>query len=75
MTSHQKMLHLDGSISERIYAGGRWSVRRGPAGGGESTTGGIIDCDAQRFVDDQNRAVRDFHRDAVRGYVGAGEAA
>ena len=71
MTPHQTQAHLDGSVSIRIFAGGRWKVLSGPANG----TGDVFDCDASRFCDEQNRFVRDFHQPSIRGYLGRGEAA
>ena len=72
MTPHQTQIHLDGSVSIRIFAGGRWKVLSGPANG----TGDVFDCDASRFCDRQNyMAVRDFHQKSVREYMGKGEAA
>lgn len=71
MTPHQRQNHGDGSVSIRVYPGGRWTVRHGPTNG----SGDIFDCDARRFCDEQNEFVRDFHAGAVRGYLGQGEAA
>ena len=71
MTPHATQSHLDGSVSIRIYPGGPWKVRRGPANG----TGDVCDCDDSRFVDEQNRFVRDFHQPSIRDYYGKGEAA
>ena len=71
MTPHATQSHLDGSVSISILAGGRWKVLSGPANG----TGDVFDCDASRFMDEQNRHVRDFHQESVKKYVGKGEAA
>ena len=64
MTTHQTQNHRDRSVSVRRYRGGWWTVREG-----------WEDCDAERFVEAQNRHIRDFHQPAVRGYLGKGEAA
>ena len=71
MTPHERINHHDGSVSVRAYAGGRWTVRHGPTNG----QGDIFDCTASRFVEAQNRHIRDFHQPSVRGYLGKGEAA
>ena len=71
MTPHQTLILLDGSIAMRVYPGGRWHVKGGPTNG----IGDICNCDASRFVAEQNEHVRDFHRESGRGYLGKGEAA
>ena len=71
MTPHGFIRFPDQSIAVRLYRGGRWTTGRGPTDGG----GNVFDCDASRFVDDQNRHVRDFHQESVKKYVGKGEAA
>ena len=71
MTPHGFIRFHDGSIAVRLYQGGRWRTRCGPTNG----SGNIFDCDASRFMDDQNRHVRDFHQESVKKYVGKGEAA
>ena len=75
MTPHATQSHLDGSVSIRIFAGGRWKVLRGAANGSYDCEASYYDCQAAAFVETQNRFVRDFHQSAVREYVGKGEAA
>ena len=72
MTPHQTQNHLDGSVSIRIFAGGRWKVLRGAADGSATD---YYECDACGFVADQNKYVRSFHLKSVREYYGNGEAA
>lgn len=70
MTPHQRINHPDGAVSVRVDPGGRWKVLRGPENGRH-----LYGCDAARFCDDQNRFILESHREAVRGYLGAGKAA
>ena len=64
MTTNEQMTHLDGSVSVRIYCGGWWTVRKG-----------WEDCDAERFVEAQNKWIEPWHQKSVKGYLGVGEAA
>ena len=64
MTPHQQQTHDDGSISVRRYRGGCWSIAKWWEG-----------CDAENFVELQNRYIENWHQESVRNYVGRGEAA
>ena len=57
MTPHMSQTFFDGSAAWKIYPGGRWKVY--------TMNGHGYECDAQRFVDDQNRFIGDFHRESV----------
>ena len=58
---HEQITHSDGSVSVKVFPGGPWEVLRGAANGGTSHH----DCQACKFVDDQNRFIGDFHRESV----------
>ena len=36
---------------------------------------GWEDCDAERFVEAQNKWIENWHQKSVKGYLGVGEAA
>ena len=61
MTPHQTQAHKDGSVSCKIFPGGKWTQTKGPDKG----NGTLVDCDSCRFVKAQNRWIRRFHRESV----------
>ncbi len=71
MPHRMQQYFLDGSKAHKPLDGGYWEVKRGPDNG----AGDIDNCTASLFIDQQNRSIRDWHRDSVRTYRGAGARA
>jgi len=53
---HEQITHSGGSVSVKVFPGGPWKVLRGAANGGTNHD----DCQACKFVDDQNRFIGIF---------------